>query len=165
MTTFSFNSKLAFALFSFVLCACNADATPKYPDQAPVLLLHGFDSSSLEFRRLWPILEESLETWAVDLVGWGFSDSGAARHKAAMKLGPKQKRDHLYAFWQQKVGARSHAWVTEQSHWLFCTVPNLHVDKLCCITHHLNTDKAANESHNMSTPCWSCLYRQQDVKS
>lgn len=69
----------------------------------PVLLLHGFDSSSLEFRRLWPVLEESFETWAVDLVGWGFSDSGAAKHRKEMKLGPKQKRDHLYAFWKEKV--------------------------------------------------------------
>lgn len=82
----------------------HADSKPEHPDQAPILLLHGFDSSSLEFRRLWPILEQSLETWAVDLVGWGFSDSGAAKHRNEMKLGPKQKRDHLYSFWQQKVG-------------------------------------------------------------
>lgn len=85
-------------------CPLHADSKPKRPDQAPVLLLHGFDSSSLEFRRLWPVLEESVETWAVDLVGWGFSDSGAAKHQKEMKLGPKQKRDHLYSFWQQKVG-------------------------------------------------------------
>lgn len=74
----------------------------QHKDQAPVLLLHGFDSSSLEFRRLLPLLEQKLETWAVDLVGWGFSDSGAASHKD-MQLGPKQKRDHLYAFWKEKV--------------------------------------------------------------
>ena len=49
------------------------------------------------------MLEESFETWAVDLVGWGFSDSGAAKHRKEMKLGPKQKRDHLYAFWNEKV--------------------------------------------------------------
>ena len=67
-----------------------------------MLLLHGFDSSSLEFRRLLPLLERSLEAWAVDLVGWGFTDSGAAS-QSNMKLGPKQKRDHLYAFWKEKV--------------------------------------------------------------
>lgn len=67
------------------------------------MLLHGFDSSSLEFRRLWPVLEEKLDTWAVDLVGWGFSNSGAAEHRGQIQLGPKQKRDHLYAFWQEKV--------------------------------------------------------------
>ena len=74
----------------------------QHKDRAPVLLLHGFDSSSLEFRRLLPLLEEKLETWAVDLVGWGFSDSGAAQHED-LQLGPKQKRDHLYAFWKEKV--------------------------------------------------------------
>ena len=79
-----------------------AEYGSSHGDQPPVLLLHGFDSSSLEFRRLIPLMEAKLETWAVDLVGWGFSDSGAARHKD-MKLGPKQKRDHLYAFWKEKV--------------------------------------------------------------
>jgi hypothetical protein len=36
----------------------------------PVVLLHGFDSSCLEFRRLYPLLESRTETWAVDLVSW-----------------------------------------------------------------------------------------------
>lgn len=40
----------------------------------PVVLLHGFDSSCLEFRRLYPLLEARTETWAVDLV----------RHKLAL---------------------------------------------------------------------------------
>lgn len=40
-------------------------------DRPPVLLLHGFDSSSLEFRRLYPLLEAQTETWAVDLVSIG----------------------------------------------------------------------------------------------
>ena len=79
-----------------------AEYGSQHQDQAPVLLLHGFDSSSLEFRRLLPLLERSLEAWAVDLVGWGFTDSGAAT-QSNMKLGPKQKRDHLYAFWKEKV--------------------------------------------------------------
>lgn len=81
----------------------------QHKDQAPVLLLHGFDSSSLEFRRLLPLLEQKLETWAVDLVGWGFSDSGAATH-SDMKLGPKQKRDHMYAFWKEKHRSRDQWW-------------------------------------------------------
>jgi hypothetical protein len=34
----------------------------------PVVLLHGFDSSCLEFRRLYPLLEQETEAWAVDLV-------------------------------------------------------------------------------------------------
>lgn len=87
----------------------SAEPGEVHKDQPPVLLLHGFDSSSLEFRRLLPLLEKKLETWAVDLVGWGFSDSGAATRKD-IQLGPQQKRDHLYAFWKEKV-------------MLACTVP------------------------------------------
>jgi len=41
-------------------------------------LLHGFDSSCLEYRRLFPLLAERAETWAVDLLGWGFTDAGDA---------------------------------------------------------------------------------------
>eukprot|EP00878_Enallax_costatus_P018014 GHUV01018940.1.p1 GENE.GHUV01018940.1~~GHUV01018940.1.p1 ORF type:complete len:137 (+),score=23.12 GHUV01018940.1:152-562(+) len=37
-------------------------------NRPPVMLLHGFDSSCLEFRRLYPLLEPQVETWAVDLV-------------------------------------------------------------------------------------------------
>ena len=34
----------------------------------PILLLHGFDSSVLELRRLLPLLATENETWAVDLL-------------------------------------------------------------------------------------------------
>lgn len=50
----------------------------------PVVLLHGFDSSCLEFRRLYPLLEARTETWAVDLVSgctpgcWVLTKKGAA---------------------------------------------------------------------------------------
>ncbi|XP_026660888.2 uncharacterized protein LOC103708252 isoform X4 [Phoenix dactylifera] len=41
----------------------------------PIVLLHGFDSSCLEWRYTLPLLEDAgLETWAVDILGWGFSD-------------------------------------------------------------------------------------------
>ncbi|MDJ0636916.1 MAG: hypothetical protein QNJ34_27305 [Xenococcaceae cyanobacterium MO_188.B29] len=40
----------------------------------PILLLHGFDSSLLEFRRLIPLLSSECETWAVDLLGSGFTE-------------------------------------------------------------------------------------------
>ncbi|KIZ00267.1 40S ribosomal protein S3-3 [Monoraphidium neglectum] len=50
-------------------------------DAPPVVLLHGFDSSSLEMRRLHPLLEQEVEAWAVDL-----------------------KREHLFSFWQEKIG-------------------------------------------------------------
>ncbi|KZV42379.1 hypothetical protein F511_40705 [Dorcoceras hygrometricum] len=44
---------------------------------SPLVLLHGFDSSLLEWRYALPLLEEAgLETWAFDVLGWGFSDLG-----------------------------------------------------------------------------------------
>lgn len=97
-----------------------AEYGSQHQDPAPVLLLHGFDSSSLEFRRLLPLLERSLEAWAVDLVGWGFSDSGAAS-QSNMKLGPKQKRDHLYAFWKEKVNDSTCCQLLLKA-WCFCSV-------------------------------------------
>ncbi len=40
----------------------------------PILMLHGFDSSLLEFRRLLPKLEDlGAEAYAVDVLGWGFT--------------------------------------------------------------------------------------------
>lgn len=73
--------------------------TVQLPDKSPVVLLHCFDrfvcqqdkdnsmsslteiffffwlSSCLEWRRAYPLLEEAcLETWAIDVLGWGFSD-------------------------------------------------------------------------------------------
>ncbi|XP_019428865.1 PREDICTED: uncharacterized protein LOC109336606 isoform X2 [Lupinus angustifolius] len=60
--------------------------------ESPVVLLHGFDSSCLEWRYAYPLLEESgFETWAVDILGWGFSD--------LEKLPPcdvVSKRNHFY---------------------------------------------------------------------
>jgi pimeloyl-ACP methyl ester carboxylesterase len=45
--------------------------TTRYPK---IILVHGFDSSALEFRRLGSRLaERGLDTYAVDLWGWGFT--------------------------------------------------------------------------------------------
>ena len=65
----------------------------------PVMLLHGFDSNCLEYRRLLPLLQEVTPTFAVDVLGWGFSGSAAGDY------GPAAKRDFLYSFWRQHVGA------------------------------------------------------------
>ena len=43
------------------------------PTGAPILLLHGFASSGLEFFRLAPILAEGRSVVAIDLLGFGFS--------------------------------------------------------------------------------------------
>lgn len=44
----------------------------------PVLLLHGFDSSFLEFRRLAPLLARHAQLFIPDLYGFGFSPRSAA---------------------------------------------------------------------------------------
>ncbi len=44
------------------------------PTGAPILLLHGFASSGLEFFRLAPILANSRSVVAIDLLGFGFSE-------------------------------------------------------------------------------------------
>ena len=45
------------------------------PTGPPLILVHGFDSSCLEFRRLGPALAAlGREAYAVDVLGWGFSD-------------------------------------------------------------------------------------------
>lgn len=65
----------------------------------PVVLLHCFDSSCLEWRGTYPLLEEAgLEAWAVDILGWGFSD--------LERLPPcdaASKRYHLYQFWKSHI--------------------------------------------------------------
>ncbi|MGG6265593.1 hypothetical protein ACQ4M3_06255 [Leptolyngbya sp. AN03gr2] len=48
-------------------------AAPESFRAAPIVLLSGFDSSLLEFRRLFPRLATQHETWAIDLLGFGFT--------------------------------------------------------------------------------------------
>lgn len=51
-----------------------------YPADAPAfVLLHSFDSSCLEFRRLVPLLSKQLPTYAVDLVSQDVYTNIAAR--------------------------------------------------------------------------------------
>jgi len=55
----------------------------------PVLLVHGFDSSCLEYRRLGPELaaRSGADVYAVDLLGWGFTTLDASvNYSAASKL-------------------------------------------------------------------------------
>jgi pimeloyl-ACP methyl ester carboxylesterase len=64
----------------------------------PVVLLHGFDSSVLEFRRLLPLLANQTETWAIDLLGFGFTD-----RPADIDFSPAAIKTHLYATWQALI--------------------------------------------------------------
>ncbi|GAA0184920.1 serine protease [Lithospermum erythrorhizon] len=62
-------------------------------------LLHCFDSNCLEWRCTYPLLEEAgLETWAIDVLGWGFSDL-----ENFPPCNPSTKRDHLYQFWKSHI--------------------------------------------------------------
>ena len=61
----------------------------------PILLLHGFDSSLLEFRRLIPLLASTNQTWAVDLLGSGFTE-----RSPYVFYNPDSIREHLYHFWK-----------------------------------------------------------------
>ena len=64
----------------------------------PIVLLHGFDSSVFEFRRLLPLLADKKETWAVDLLGFGFTE-----RLAEMFFSPDAIKTHLYYFWKTLI--------------------------------------------------------------
>jgi pimeloyl-ACP methyl ester carboxylesterase len=64
----------------------------------PLVMVHGFDSSLLEFRRLLPQLAPHYATWAVDLLGFGFSD-----RTVIPTLTPAAIKVHLHQFWQQRI--------------------------------------------------------------
>jgi pimeloyl-ACP methyl ester carboxylesterase len=67
-------------------------------DSTPILLIHGFDSSLLEFRRLLPLLARDNETWAVDLLGFGFTD-----RIPDVQFSPLAIKTHLYYFWKTLI--------------------------------------------------------------
>ena len=64
----------------------------------PVLLLHGFDSSLLEFRRLMPLLAQQTQVWAVDLLGFGFTE-----RPDDLDVSPASIEAHLYSVWQTLI--------------------------------------------------------------
>ncbi|MCP6762920.1 MAG: alpha/beta hydrolase [Fischerella sp. CENA71] len=64
----------------------------------PLLLIHGFDSSVLEYRRLFPLLAEKHQTWAVDLLGFGFTN-----RPAGIRFSTAEIKTHLYHFWKTLI--------------------------------------------------------------
>jgi len=64
----------------------------------PILLLHGFDSSILEFRRLLPLLAKVTETWAIDLLGFGLTE-----RIPNLSINPENIKTHLYYFWKTLI--------------------------------------------------------------
>ena len=74
-------------------------ASSPSPGTVPILLLHGFDSSLLEFRRLLPLLAGSGDVWAIDLFGSGFTE-----HPAAIPVNPGLIRQHLLSIVETWIG-------------------------------------------------------------
>lgn len=70
----------------------------------PLLLLHGFDSSLLEFRRLVPLLAEHHQLLIPDLYGFGFSPRPAAGDYAPS--GVLRHLEALLAVAAQRCGAK-----------------------------------------------------------
>jgi pimeloyl-ACP methyl ester carboxylesterase len=65
----------------------------------PLVLLHGFDSSAIEFRRIAPLLSEKRDVYIPDILGWGFSD-----HSEVVSFDPEAKMAHLKSFIREVVG-------------------------------------------------------------
>ena len=70
---------------------------------SPVVLLHGFDSSVFEFRRLLPFLasdrEGCGEVFAIDLLGFGFTE-----RRSDLPFDTDAIKIHLHAFWKTVIG-------------------------------------------------------------
>ncbi|PMB05292.1 2-hydroxy-6-oxohepta-2,4-dienoate hydrolase, partial [Fischerella thermalis CCMEE 5328] len=64
----------------------------------PLLLIHGFDSSVLEYRRLLPLVAEKHQTWAVDLLGFGFTN-----RLTGIRFSTAEIKTHLYHFWKTLI--------------------------------------------------------------
>lgn len=73
----------------------------------PLMLVHGFDISCLEYRRLLPLLEAAgIEAYAPCVAGWGFTETTNMRG-----VGVEEKRAQLLAFHDQVLGGRPAIWV------------------------------------------------------
>lgn len=66
--------------------------------KTPILLLHGFDSSLFEFRRLLPLLKKNHQIWALDLLGFGFTE-----RKLSINYCPENIKTHLREFWAKMI--------------------------------------------------------------
>jgi pimeloyl-ACP methyl ester carboxylesterase len=64
----------------------------------PIVFLHGFDSSLFEFRRIIPIIAAQQQVWAIDLLGFGFTERLADCPFSSASI-----CTHLQAFWQTMI--------------------------------------------------------------
>jgi pimeloyl-ACP methyl ester carboxylesterase len=74
---------------SFVQWPSSARRNNRNSKKPAIILVHGFDSSCLEYRRLGPVLaaKSGFDVYAVDLLGWGFSQlDGVSSFSADAKV-------------------------------------------------------------------------------
>jgi pimeloyl-ACP methyl ester carboxylesterase len=64
----------------------------------PIVFLHGFDSSIFEFRRIIPLIAGKQAVWAIDLLGFGFTE-----RLPNCPFSPASIDTHLYATWQTLI--------------------------------------------------------------
>jgi pimeloyl-ACP methyl ester carboxylesterase len=83
---------------SFIHWQAEKKNTTRNTNVLPLLLVHGFDSSSLEYRRLGPKLASlGIDVYCVDLLGWGYTQLGDASVKS---YSAKAKVEALSGFWK-----------------------------------------------------------------
>ena len=99
-TSISFAQNIQYQSISTPLIsqAINTSFFSQGEGNTPILLLHGFDSSIFEYRRLLPLLAAKNQTFAVDLLGFGFTD-----RLANLKINPQAIATHLYYFWKSWI--------------------------------------------------------------
>ncbi len=81
-----------------ILTSYVCDGDSKDAQDPPILLLHGFDSSLFEFRRLLPKLAPSHQTFAMDLFGFGLTE-----RLVGFQVSPAAIKEHLYYFWKTAI--------------------------------------------------------------
>lgn len=86
---------------------CFMSLRPEKPaDAPPLLLIHGFDSSLLEFRYVTPkLVAAGLRVEAMEWWTGGFTERGPFTEAVAKGAKPWDLvRDHQYAFWKRQLG-------------------------------------------------------------
>jgi pimeloyl-ACP methyl ester carboxylesterase len=64
-----------------------------------MILVHGFDSSLLEYRRLFPPLSSRFQVLALDLLGFGFTE-----RPKDLKINTTAIKTHLFHTWKTLIG-------------------------------------------------------------
>jgi pimeloyl-ACP methyl ester carboxylesterase len=94
-------SDTGFVGISFIHFEAQKSASNSNKKTLPLLLVHGFDSSALEYRRLGPQLAAmGVDVYAVDLLGWGYTQlENVKSFSAAAKV------EALQGFWNTVGGS------------------------------------------------------------